>query len=435
MSLKKTIFTLAALIFFSSSPLHAESLTLSPVDSEGTLSFTVIFDGSLVTERSVIIRNDTSSAMPIDDISVFGDGVIQRRSDDCPRGVLAVGTQCEVVLDIRPIDYSRKTAILMISYTSGGIGYGLNYNMAVDSVPNILLSTNPGTSDGHIPIVGAFASGASFESQHRVQITNNGIAAVPILDIVPVTSGTVRVISHNCPAGAGLAVGASCEAILGFRPIDYSTSFVDLLVVGRTGAMELGLGFQVVATAVEASDLALTLSPNASSTPVSSDITYTLNIQNNSDLASRASVEVSATLPSGSEFVSASLGSCHYNSSTRELLCQVPAIAARATTSSTIVVKATAIGSLVQVVNMSSPTDINAANNSAQSSVTVTAAVANNDNGAVTELNPPPSGPTGGDNGGCALSSNNLPTSSLGMLLFGIASLLLLGMLRKSARN
>jgi uncharacterized repeat protein (TIGR01451 family) len=114
--------------------------------------------------------------------------------------------------------------------------------------------------------------------------------------------------------------------------------------------------------------LAMTAAPN----PVTqgANLTYTITVTNNGPLAASA-VTITDALPSGATFVSAAstVGAC---SGTTTVTCTLGTMNSAATATITLVVTATASGTLANTANATSTTpDPNALNNSATTSTTV----------------------------------------------------------------
>jgi uncharacterized repeat protein (TIGR01451 family) len=119
-------------------------------------------------------------------------------------------------------------------------------------------------------------------------------------------------------------------------------------------------------------DLSLTQNDSADPSPAGKQLTYTIQVRNNSS-AKATGVVVTDTMPSGVPFVSVSSTKGNCTRSGNIVTCRIPSLAAAASASITLNLKPTASGTISNTATaQANEPDSNPANNSSTESTTIT---------------------------------------------------------------
>ncbi len=203
-----------------------------------------------------------------------------------------------------------------------------------------------------------------------VQVTDDLPAGLTFVSATPSQGTCISASPVSCSLG-DLSNGASATVTIIAAPQFAATYVNTASVISSSADINPANNSATISATVNTpmADLALTKTASSGSIRLGSDLTYTLMVTNNGPLAAD-SVQLTDTLPSGVNFVSAaaSQGTC---SGTSSITCNLNSLANGASATVTIIVQPTAEGSITNTANVSTTTiDTNQANNT--SSVTTT---------------------------------------------------------------
>ena len=297
----------------------------------------------------------------------------------CNLGSLAKGASAVVTLVVTPS--VPGTISNLASVTSGGSDLNPANNSSTES------TVVKAAADVAVTIAGA--PNPVVETQnltYTASVTNNGPSSasnVLLTDSLPAAltlvsatasqgscSGTVNVV---CALGT-LAKGASATATIVVKPSGAGT-ISDIASVSATEADLAPANNSATATTLvkAAADLSITLSDSPDPVIEHQNLTYTISVTNRGP-SSATGVAVTDVLPAGVTFGSAtaSQGSC---SGTSLVTCSIGTLAKNAIATVTIVVSASAPGTLSDTASVAgSEVDLNPSDNTATASTQVNAA-------------------------------------------------------------
>jgi uncharacterized repeat protein (TIGR01451 family) len=223
---------------------------------------------------------------------------------------------------------------------------------------------------------------------YTIDVSNAGpddASAVKVVDTLPAGVGFVSATGTNWTCnnasgtvtcnrtGGNLPPGAAPDITITATAPASAGSITNSATVSSPNDDTPGNNTATATTSVQVADLSITKTDSPDPVQTNGNLTYTINVTNNSATVPATSLSVTDTIPGATTFISAS-GSGWTCSGTSTVTCTRPSLAAGTSASFDIVVKAPGTAAtLSNTASVSSPSDNITGNNSATATTTVTA--------------------------------------------------------------